>query len=392
MKKILVMLILSLGIMGVLAGCEKKKDVEDDNEKLTPTPEVTSEEDSKENESDGVGVDTQGEDTATFVPLENPVIKEEYDYNEYIKLGKYKGIEVKVDIPEIAEEDIDAYIQMDLNNNGVAATNVTDRTVRFADTVSIDFVGYHNGEPFDGGSAEGYDLTIGSKAFIDGFEEQLIGAELGKEIDVNVVFPDNYGNATLAGEPAVFKVKVNDIKHFEITEEFLNATMGFDNKEAYRESIRQAMIAYNTDIATRQQENDVYTAVIKEAKITLPDNLVEYYESERKTLYNNIAASYQTTLENFLLLSNSSLEEYEADVKDYSNYMATRELIIKAISTAEGITVTKEEVDDKIAGYVEQYGYESKEQFLEEADENMIREDLLFYKVINFLVEESIEI
>jgi|LSQX01.2.fsa_nt_gb trigger factor len=401
MKKIFVMFILSLGVMGILAGCGKKDDGDEGSDKSTPTPEVTSEDDKKEDnevdyeEDDDVdkGIGIGGEDMANFTPEENPVIKEDYDYNDYIKLGKYKGIEVKIDKMEVTDDYLDANIQIDLLSNAITPIEVTNRAVRHADTVNIDYVGYHKGEPFDGGADQGYDLTIGSKTFIEGFEEQLIGVEAdGKEIDINVVFPKNYNNATLAGEPVVFKVKVNSIKYIEITDDLIKESMGFDNEEAYRESFREQIIASIADGATRQKENDVYTAVINGAEITIPDNLLEYYESDIKTLYTNSAAMYGTTLENFIMQSNSTMEEFEAYAQYYSNNMATRELILKAISTAEGIELTEEEFQSEVTQYAEQYGYESNEQFLEEADEEVLREDLLFYKVIEFLVAESIEI
>lgn len=384
MKKIAVLLILSLAMMGTFAACAKDTKLDDSNETVSPTPAVTDNEDGEE-----VDETDNGE---AFTLIENPVVKEDYDYNDYIKLGKYKGIEVKVEQVQVTDEDIDINIQMDLFDNGITPVNVTDRPVKWGDTINIDFVGYHNGEAFEGGAAEGYDLTVGSKTFIDGFEAQLIGAELNKEIDVNVVFPENYGNTTLAGQAATFKVKVNNIQYFELTEDFIVNTMGFDNEEAYRESIYQDLLDHYADDIARKKENDVYTAVIKGSEITIPDNLLEYYESDIKTLYTNIAASYGYDFETFLTRSGSSLKDFEADAKEYAKNMATRELIIKAISAAEGIEVTEEEFQAQVAEYVVQYGYESNEDFLENADIDALKEDILFNKIIDFLVEEAIAI
>ena len=384
MKKIVVMLILSLTVMGMLAGCAKDNNLEDNSDKVTPTPEVTNEEDK----------DTEIEDLeeGSFTPIENPVLKEAYDYNDYINLGKYKGIQVKVEHKQVTDEDIDINIQMDLNDNGMTPIDVTDRAVKQGDTVNIDFVGYHNGEPFTGGSAEGYELIIGSGSFIDGFEDQLIGAELNKEIDVNVVFPESYKNPDIAGESVTFKVKVNGIKYFELTEDFITNTMGLDNEEAYRESINQDLLLYYAAMADSKKENDVYTALIKGSEITLPDNLVAFYESDIKTLYTNIATSYGMDFETFLNLSGTTVEAFEEDVKAYSNNMATRELIIKAITAAEGIELTEGEFQEAVAEYAEQYGYESNEEFLENADVEVLKEDILFDKIIEFLLAEAIEI
>lgn len=344
MKKIMVLLLLSMSMMSVLAGCSKSnKDVE-------------------------------------------------HEYSDYIKLGKYKGIEVKVEQLEVTEDDIDIAIQMDLIDNAVTPIDVTDRAVQFGDTINIDFVGYHNEEPFDGGSAEGYELTVGSKAFIDGFEEQLVGAELNDEIDVDVVFPENYNNNTLAGEPAVFKVKVNGIKYLELTDDFITLTMGFDNEEEYRENIGQELNVLFENRMKRQKKDDIYNTVIDESEITLPEDLLEYYRSDLKTLYTNLASGYGMELEEFITLSGYSMEEFEKDAEAYSENMTTRKLIIIAISSIEGIEITEEEFQSEVTEYAEQYGYESTEEFLEEADASVLREDILFDKIIEFLVGESREI
>jgi trigger factor len=385
MKKFVLILILSLSIMAVFAGCNKKTNEDSDsnnNIEATPTPVPTDDTDNTD----------EGEVTDKFVPIENPVVKEDYDYNDYIKIGQYKGVEVKVEKLTVTEENLEIAIQMDMHDNGATPIVVTDRAVQLGDTVNIDFVGYHNGEPFSGGSFQGYDLTVGSRQFIDGFEDQLIGAELNTEIEVNVVFPENYGNATLAGEPAVFKVIVNGIQYYEITDDYINNIVGFDSKEEYVENLRSELNAYYTERMISQKENDLYDTIIKNSEITLPDNLVEYYESDLRTLYINVAASYETDLETFIVLSGGTMEAFEADIKEYSRNMATRELFIKAISNAEVIELTEEEFQAKVSEYAEQYGYESNEAFLEEAETDILREDLLFRKIIDFIVAESIEI
>ncbi|CRZ35599.1 trigger factor [Herbinix hemicellulosilytica] len=375
MKKISRIIILCISIMLIVIGCSKKDPADNANSDITPTPSVTDEE---------------GGNTNTL-PLENPIIKEDYDFNDYIKLGQYKGIEVKAEKLEVTDEDVDIAIQEELYDYGATPVEVTDRPVRLGDTVNIDFVGYHNGEAFDGGSANGYDLTIGSGAFIKGFEEQLIGAELSKEIEVNVVFPENYSYTKLAGEPAVFKVTINKIQYFELTEDIIK-DLGFESEEAYRNQLLQELTERKAESIQQQKENYIYDTVIKNSEITLPENLVEYYANDFKTIYNNIAASYGYDLESFISLSGYSMEEFEKDVQYYSTTMATRELVIKAISSLEGIEVTDEEFQAKVTEYAENYGYESAEEFLAEADVEALKDDMLFEKVIDFLVAESVEI
>ena len=127
--------------------------------------------------------------------------------------------------------------------------------------MNIDFVGYHNGEAFEGGSSEGFELVLGSKRFIEGFEDQLIGAEIDTEVEVNVVFPENYNKDTLAGEPALFKVKINGIQNFELTDDIIKNVMGFDSEEDYRESLNKELENTNILIMKNKKQNDVYNVL-----------------------------------------------------------------------------------------------------------------------------------
>jgi len=375
MKKITAFLILCIGLMLAAVGCGKGENKESSDNDITPTPAVSDEETG----------------TQETLPLENPIVKEDYDFNDYIKLGQYKGIEVKVEHLEVKDQDVDVAIQMELADNGETPVEVTDRPVKVGDTVNIDFVGYYNGEPFDGGSAEGYDLTIGSGAFIEGFEEQLIGAVVNQEIEVNVVFPENYNHPTLAGQPAVFKVTINKIQYYDLTEDTIKS-LGFENEQEYREYKYQELKSEFEEEMKKQKENYIYNTVVKNSEITVPENLLEYYEYEFKIMYNNIASSYGLDLETFITLSGYTMEDFELDAEYYSNVMATRELVIRAISALEGIEITEEEFRDKVTELAETYGYESNEEFLKEANEEALKDDLLFEKIIEFLVNEAVEI
>lgn len=389
-------MVLSLSIMVAMLGCDKKTGGEDKTD-ASPTPDssVENEDDKEEGKEEGkedeVGLDQ--EDVEVYVPLENPVVKEDYDYNDYIKLGKYKGIEVKVTQLEVTQDDIEAAIQVELLESGAPGNQVTDRPAKHGDTLNIDFVGYHNGEAFEGGSSEGFELVLGSKRFIEGFEDQLIGAEIDTEVEVNVVFPENYNKDTLAGEPALFKVKINGIQNFELTDDIIKNVMGFDSEEDYRESLNKELENTNILIMKNKKQNDVYNALIDGSDIELPSNLLEYYKSDIITLYTNMAAAYQTDLETLVnMMGYYSWDSFYEDVKAYAKNMVTRELIVKAICSAEGIELTEEEFQTMASEYALEYGYESKEDFLQEADIEVLKEDLLYDKVIRFIIDEAIEI
>lgn len=369
MKKLRTLLVLCFSMILAFTACSKKNnESKDNNTEPTPTPAV-SEDDNKSE------------------PLVNPVVREDYDFNDYIKLGTYKGLEIEAETLKVSDEDIDIAIQTDLHDNEVTAVEVTDRPVQMGDTVTIDFVGYHNGEAFDGGSSEDYELTIGSGTFIEGFEEQIVGAKANDEIDVNVVFPEVYSNAELAGEPALFKVTVKKIQYFELTDEVVK-DLGYDTVEAYRDSIRQEL----EDNMQQKKKNYLYNTVIKGSEITLPDNLLEYYVNDYKIIYENMASAYNMDLETLVSISGYSMEQFEAEASSYANSMATRELITKAICAAEGIELTEEEINEYVSQLAEEYGYESNEEFLKAADIEMIKEDMLFDKVIDIIVANSVEI
>lgn len=385
MKKYATLLVLCLTMMLVVIGCGKNKSENSSDSDITPTPAVSGEEnkDNEDDQADG--------DSSTNVPSENPIVKEEYDINDYIKLGQYKGIEVKLEKSEITGEDVEAAIQMELFDSGITPVEVTDRPVRLGDTVNIDFVGYLNGEAFEGGAAEGYDLTIGSGAFINGFEDQLIGAKLNQELDINVVFPVNYSNTQLAGQPATFKVKINKIQYIDLTDDVAKS-MGFENVEEYRKTVFQELVSENEENLLNQKRNYIYNTVVKGSEIKLPDNLIEYYAYEFKTLYTNIVSSYGIDLETYLSFYGYSMEDFERDALSYSELMATKELVVKAISTIEGIEVTDDEFQAKAVEMAKEYGYESTEEFLNEADVKYLKNEMLIDKVMDFLVAESVEI
>ena len=377
MKKIALLLVLSLSIIFAVNGCSKKEDGNDNSE---ATPTVTESNDDNTDNTDDI-------ETPEFV--ENLVVKEEYDFNDYIKLGKYKGIEVKVEQLEVTEGDIKVQMQMDMRDNGVTLVDVADRTVELGDTINMDFVGYHDGEPFDGGAATGYEIIVGSGAFVPGFEEQLVGAELNKEIEVNIVFPENYG--TFPGEPVVFKVVVNGIKLYELTDDVIKNTLEFDSEEAYKDSIIQTLEEDNVATMEALKTNDIYKAVVEDSDITLPKNLVEFYASDFRVYNTNyIIMQYGMDLETYFTLTGYPAEDFEAYVQEQANDMATRELIIKAISTAENIEVTDDEVNAEVELYAAKYGM-TAEEYLEIADINVMKDNLLYNKVIDFIVAEAVE-
>lgn len=383
MKKKVLLFTLSLCMILAAVGCKKDGDTD-----TNPTPSETEGTDT----TDGSETDETSDSAEAPEPVVNTVVKEEYKLVDYITLGKYKGIEVTVKQLEVTESDIDVAIQLELSESGSEPKEVTGRAIQKGDTVNIDFEGLKDGVAFEGGTAQAQDLTIGSGAFIPGFEEQLIGANTGDKKAINVTFPDNYGNTDLAGQPVVFNVTVNKIQQFELTEDYIKTNTGFDNVTAYRESVGKDLEDTNVLKMAAQKENDVYQAIIDGSEITVPQNLLDFYSEDIKVYYTNTAAAYGMDLKSFLEIAGASEEVFEADVKEYAETMATKELVLGAIIEAEKLELSEEEYQEGVTKYAEQYGFESNEEFLANSDEDMLREDLLYRKALDFIVAQAVEL
>lgn len=375
MKKKL-LLVMGLGVLLVAGGCAKK--------------DVASELDSN---TEAETVDTGSESTDVTATDTIPV-KENYKVSDYIKLGQYKGVEVTVEKLETTEEDVNAAIQSELENNSTEE-EVTGRPVQNGDIVNIDYEGIKDGVAFEGGTAEGYDLTIGSGTFIPGFEDQIIGANVGDNLELNVTFPENYSSEELAGQPVVFKVKVNAIKQTvipELTEDYVKNNTDYDSIEAYREAIRAQLQAENEKQMSDNKMIAVLDAIIANSEISsYPQTLLDYYAWEIKNYYTQQAAMFGMEFEDFIAAIGSSVEQFNTSASSYAEQRAAQELVLKAIAEEENITITDAEYEEGVAEIIEEYGYASKEELLAEATEAEIRESLLWEKVFDFIVAAAIE-
>lgn len=376
MKKIILLMVLCLGLVLMAAGCGSKnkdtKDVKDDE--ATPTP-ITSD----------------GTDEETYEPVENTVVREEYKLEDYIKLGEYKGIEVTIEKLTVTDEEVNLAMQLDMRANGATLKEVKDGTVKQGDTVNIDYQGLKNGVAFEGGTDTGYDLLIGSGAFIPGFEEQLIGAKTGEKVDLNITFPENYPAEELAGAAVIFKVTVNKIQQYEATDEYITDNTEYDNADAYKAGISEQLFVTNNDKMENEKQSKVYNAVVDGCEfIKHPKNLLDFYAEDLRVFYTNYAAAYSMDFDSFLEASGVSQEQYENDEKVYAENMSTRELVMKAIIAAEDITLSEEEYQKGVEEYAAEYGYESTQDFLAGAEEDLLREDLLYNKVMELIVEEAV--
>ncbi len=390
MKKKLLFLVLSLSIMVLAWGCGKKSPAEE----LDPTKDGNEATTDTDGDTTGENTNnTDNTDNTDATAVEAPV-KEAYEVSDYITLGDYKGLTVTYTKLEVKDADVDAQIQKDLEG---AATEeeVTDRAVQAGDIVNIDYEGLKDGVAFEGGTAQGYDLEIGSGNFIEGFEDKLIGAKKGDELALNLTFPENYTSAELAGQAVVFNVKVNAIKVSvvpELTEDYVKNNTDHDTIDAYKEATRKELEEANEETMRNEKINSLLEKIIENSKISsYPQTLIDYYAYEMESYYSQYAAMFGYKLVDFLAANGMTEESFATEKNSYAEDRAAQELVLNSIIKSENMALTEDEYKSGVADFIEQYGYESEEEFFQNATEEQIRESLTWEKAVNFILEKSVE-
>lgn len=266
------------------------------------------------------GVDVVSRPTIEVVQIEagKPFIfTAEVAVRPEVKLGKYKGVQVTKIDTTVSDEEVAAELEKERQKNSRTVT-VTDRPIAEGDTAVIDFEGFVDGVAFEGGKGENYDLTIGSNTFIPGFEDQLVGAEIGKELDVNVTFPEEYGAKELAGKAAVFKCKVNGIKVKElpaVDDEFAQEVSEFDTLDEYKADIKAKLLKEKEDEAARAKEDAVIGKIIEGAKMEIPDAMVEYQTRQMLDEFAQRIQSQGISLDQYFQFTGLTEEKYMEEMK-----------------------------------------------------------------------------
>lgn len=311
---------------------------------------------------------------------------------DYVTLGEYKNLEVAIEAVSVTEAEIQDLMNT-IYRQCITAENggITGRAVETGDTVDIDFMGMKDGVAFDGGTAEGYELTIGSGAFIAGFEDGLIGVEVGETVDLNLTFPKGYGNADLAGQAVVFTVTVNFIYPDEIDESVIPnlGVAGVSNMDEFHEYAYNYLYQTEANEKANDGENAVVSAFLSNCTFKeLPEALVNKYSDMAKMGLMEEAAYYGMDAERFVsMYYGISFDEYLAE---YGKGAATQELAFKALANKENISITDEELEDTLLTYANNNGYVTVEEFLGSYTREQYREYFLFEEVIDFLMDNSV--
>lgn len=373
MRKRAWILIGLMSVMLVFAGCSKKGDTQDNAAQ-------GSEGGSQSNAGMESGSGTQ---TGT---------------TKLIKLGEYKGVEVPAMDLEVTEEELQNEIDKVLLDYAYFQDIEGKTVVEEGDYVNIDFRGLLDGEAFQGGtSAEGgYDLEIGSGAFIPGFEDQLIGKELGGFYELDLQFPETYGNAELAGKPVIFEVTINKIEEHiipELTEEFAKEGMGYKSVEDCKNSLREELEAMKLEDAKMQKEYDVLEAVINNSEFETAQDEIEAQAQEMIATYEYYASASGVDLATFLLfaMGGMSVEDFQEQCRRTSEFSIKSALVISAVEEAEGFTLSDEEYTQKAEAMLDEYGYKSLEEFETAYTREAIQENIMRNQVVDFLMEQAVE-
>ncbi len=312
-----------------------------------------------------------------------------------VKLGKYKGVQIEKADSVVTDEEVDAEINRERENNARNIT-VTDRPVKDGDKTVLDFEGFVDGVPFEGGKGEDYPLTIGSGAFIPGFEEQLIGAEIGKEVEVNVTFPDNYQAEDLKGKAAVFKCTVKEITEKELPElddEFASEISEFDTLEEYKASVRATLTERKEKEAKDAKEVAVIEAIVSDSDMEIPEAMIS---TQQEQMVNEFAQRIQMQGMNFdqyLQFTGTSYDNMLAQIKPQAEKRIKSRLVLEAIVKAENIQASEEEFEEELKTMAEVYQMEVEKvrEMLPEKDRKQMKEDIAVRKAAEFAVENAKE-
>ncbi len=312
-----------------------------------------------------------------------------------VELGKYKGVEVdKLEI-EVTDEEVNAEIEKERQKNA-RTINVTDRSVQKDDTVNLDYLGSVDGVPFDGGAAEGYDLVIGSGQFIPGFEDQLIGAETGADVDVNVTFPEEYHSEELAGKAALFKCHINSIKAKELPEvddEFVKDVTDFESVAEYKEDLKKKLTEEKEKQAKAAREDAAIEAVIADSKMEIPDAMVETQKRQMAEDFAQRLRMQGLSIEQYFQFTGLTAEKLMEQMQPQALKRIQSRLVLEAVAKAENIEVTDEDIENEYKKMAEQYQMEVDKikELIGEKEKEQIAMDLKVEKAVELIASNAVE-
>ena len=308
-----------------------------------------------------------------------------------VTLGKYMGVTVTKIDTSVSDEEVDAELENQRNKNARTVT-VTDRPVAEGDTAVIDFEGFVDGVAFEGGKGENHPLEIGSHTFIDTFEDQLVGKNTGDEVEVNVTFPEKYQAADLAGKPATFKVKINEIKAKELPDlddEFAQDAAGVDTLAEYKEEIKKNLTEKKETEAKKTKEDEAIQKIIDKSKMDLPEAMIE---TQCETMVEEFAqriAQSGLTMEQYLQFSGMTVDQLKDQVRPEATTRIQSSLVLEQIAKEENIEVTDADIDAEVEKMAKAYGMEADKlkEYMGDAEKESMKKDLAITKAVDLIMD-----
>ena len=308
-----------------------------------------------------------------------------------VKLGKYMGVTVTKIDTTVTDEEVDEAVEKERNNNARTIT-VEDRAIESGDTAVIDFEGFVDGVPFEGGKGENHSLEIGSHSFIDTFEDQLIGKNTGEEVEVNVTFPEEYHAADLAGKPAMFKVKIHEIKAKELPElddEFAQDVSEFDTLAEYKENLKKNIAERKEAEARRTKEDEAIRKIVEKSSMEIPDAMID---TQVETMIEEFAqriAQQGLSFEQYMQFSGMTMDKMKDQVRPEAISRIESSLVLEQIAKDENIEVSDADVDAEIDKMASMYGMEADKikEYMGDAEKESMKKDLAIQKAVDLIMD-----
>ena len=308
-----------------------------------------------------------------------------------VTLGEYKGIEVEKKEVEVTDEEVEAEINK-VRESNARMLDIDDRATQDGDTVLIDFDGYVDGKQFEGGKADDYSLVLGSHSFIDNFEEQLVGKNIGDDVEVNVTFPENYQAEELQGKPAVFKVKIKEIKVKELPElddDFAQDVSNFDTIAEYKEDLKKKLTENKEEALKREREEAVIGKIIENAQMDIPEQMVD---AQTRQMTQRLS-SQGLSIDQYMQFTGLTPQKMIEELKPQALKRIQSRLVLEAVVAAENIETTEEELDKEIENMASMYQMEvdKLKEVIGEEEKKQISLDLAVQKAVEIVTEAAVE-
>ena len=313
-----------------------------------------------------------------------------------VTLGKYLGVEVPKTEITVSEEEITAEIDRERNQNA-RDLDVDDRPVKDGDHIKLDFDGSVDGVAFNGGKASDYDLTVGSGSFIPGFEEQIVGKNIGEDFDVEVTFPEDYHEESLKGKAAVFKCKVNSISERQVPElddDFVQDVSEFDTVEEYRADVEKKIYARKEAQARSEKETSAVKEAVKNASMDIPEAMIEDQASRMLEEFAQQLRSQGLSIEQYMQITGMDNAGMVSQMKPQAVERIRNSLVLEAVAKAENIEISDERFDEEISKMAEAYKMEKEKLYdlMGEESKNQMKQDLAVQEAVKRITDAAVEV